>query len=306
MPVFVTTPLTSSDAVWLRQSCNEEVILESDQGDREANFRRCDVLLGRVPEDWAQSSSKLRWIQLGSAGFDDLLRWDWRKLTQRIQVTNLAGFFSEPVAQTAFAGLLTVMRGIDQLARLQPTATWDKMSVRPRLKLLQKANVLLAGYGSIARRFEEMLQPFGCAVTRFSRSNPLQDESGALSQADVVLNSLPDTAQTRCWFDARRISVLKPSAIFINVGRGGTVSEDAMIQWLQKSPTAAAVLDVTTQEPLPQEHPFWRMSNVLLTQHTGGGSGDENRAVARYFLANLARFRRGEQLQGLVDFHRGY
>jgi len=253
-----------------------------------------------------ESSARLKWMQLGSVGFDDLLTWDWKTLGSRIQATNLSGFFANPVAETALAGLLAVMRGIDRLGRLQQAAKWDKMSLRPTLRSLQNAQVFLAGYGSIAQRFERLLSPFDCRFTRFSRSQKVADERSALASSDVIFCSMPETPDTSKWFNRERLSWMNRDAIFINVGRGGVVDEAALIERLKQHDQFAAVLDVTAVEPLPVESPLWQLPNVLLTQHTAGGTTDEMKDMIKFFLANLKRFRQAEPLQGVIHWSQGY
>lgn len=306
MAIFSTVSLTPDEQAWLAAQVGEPVQFASNSNKDEQAFQQCDVLYGRVPQEWVQANSSLRWMQLSSVGFDDLLPWNWVILGKRLQVTNLAGYFANPVAETALAGLIAITRRIDELVRLQQQRVWKKMELRPQLRSLSDASVLLAGYGSIAQRFEELLAPFNPRITRFSRQQPLSNEDESLRQADVIFCSMPETPATRTWFNPSRLSKLKRNAIFMNVGRGGTVDESALIERLQSIPEFSAVLDVTQVEPLPTESPLWTLPNVLLTQHTAGGDLNEMRGSMQYFLDNLKRFRAGKPLKGIVDFQRGY
>ena len=107
-------------------------------------------------------------------------------------------------------------------------------------------------------------------------------------------------------FNHARLSLLKQDALFVNVGRGSVVDEHALAQALQNRRIASAVIDVTVDEPLPHDHPFWTLPNTLLTQHSGGGTKDELDRKIDLFAENLARYREQEQLFGIVDFARGY
>ena len=107
-------------------------------------------------------------------------------------------------------------------------------------------------------------------------------------------------------FDAARLSRFKPTALFVNVGRGSVVAEDALAERLHAGRLAGAVIDVTVREPLPQDHPFWTCPNLILTQHSGGGTEDEIDRVIDVFAGNLARYREGKPLAGVVDFEKGY
>ncbi len=100
--------------------------------------------------------------------------------------------------------------------------------------------------------------------------------------------------------------MLKPSALFVNVGRGSAVDEEALIEMLKNDQIYGAVLDVTAKEPIPIEHPLWQMPNVLLTQHTSGGWAEENLDKIKFFTENLERFEKGEALVNIANLARGY
>jgi phosphoglycerate dehydrogenase-like enzyme len=99
---------------------------------------------------------------------------------------------------------------------------------------------------------------------------------------------------------------MQAGAIFCNFGRGSAVDEPALNAALRSGHLGGAVIDVTREEPLPPGHPFWTCPNLLLTQHSGGGTFDEVERKIDYFLANLAHFHADRTLTGLVDFSRGY
>lgn len=311
--LFIGLALTPEERARLADGVGQGVELVESNGDYAAaglrqRFEGCEASFGRCPLPWIAESPNLRWIQLDSVGFDDLAKLDWPTLGRRVTVTNLAGFFADPVAESALAGLLGLLRGIDRLALLQPRKSWQKMALRPTLRTLRGANVLLVGRGSIGRRFEELVAPFGCRVTATTAGNPLPpaELDRALASADVIFSSIPETAATRNLFDARRLGLMKPRAIFVNVGRGGVVDEAALAAALQANRLGGAVLDVTLVEPLPPENPLWNCPNVILTQHTGGGTEDEGMRKVEAFLDNFRRFAAGRPLAGVVDFARGY
>ena len=100
--------------------------------------------------------------------------------------------------------------------------------------------------------------------------------------------------------------MLKSTALFVNVGRGTNVDEKALIEVLQANRIMGAVLDVTETEPLPNNSVLWEMENVLLTQHSSGGWMEESSGKVKFFLENLGRFEKGEQLLNMVDLKKGY
>ncbi|HEY0008207.1 MAG TPA: NAD(P)-dependent oxidoreductase, partial [Tepidisphaeraceae bacterium] len=170
--------------------------------------------------------------------------------------------------------------------------------------LLGGQRLLIIGYGSIARRLVELLAPFRFDVTAFRRSvrgdencptQPIDQIDAHLPDADIVINILPASEATRQFFDASRFDRLKRGAIYINIGRGDTTDQDALMSALNAGQVSQAFLDVTSPEPLPADHPLWQTPGCHITPHTAGGTRDEPQRMADYFLANLKRFASGEE-----------
>ena len=270
------------------------------------SFSHCEVVLGNPPPEWLLEDGNLKWVQLASTGVNSYLDLDWCRLSRRFTVTNLAGFYAEPVAESCLAGILAIMRGIDQLVRLQAKRQWTGDPVRTKLKTLYGARVVLFGYGAINKRLEELLAPFDCHVTRFGSEWQSESLDRALVEADVVACTVPETRQTRGVFDRDRIRKMSPLAVFANFGRGSLIDEDALVDSLMEGDIGGAVIDVTKEEPLPPDNRLWACPNVILTQHSGGGTTDEFRQMIVEFVENLGRYRSGLPLKGLVDFSKGY
>jgi len=277
-----------------------------DDAPVESEFNHCDVVFGNVPAHWIEQSEALRWAQLDSVGFGEYRALDWSRLEKQITMTNLAGFFADPVAQTALAGILSLYRGIDTLALARPAKQWHGDPMRSTLRTLTNANVVLFGQGAINLRFAELLEPFNCVVKNFGKQWQPNELNAALSNADIVVCTVPETDSTVGVFNLQRLFLLKPDAIFVNCGRGSAVDESALASLLNKKKIGGAVLDVTIDEPLDDSHPFWDCPNLLLTQHTGGGSSDELDRKISVFANNLKRYKNSEPLKSIVDFKRGY
>jgi glyoxylate/hydroxypyruvate reductase len=272
----------------------------------EPAFPNSEVVFGNIPPSWLPHASSTNWIQLESIGFGEYLDLDWQALGERITMTNLAGFFSEPVAETALAGILSLYRGVDQLVLLKEKKQWIGDPMRTQLRTLKGANVVLFGYGAINRRLTELLSPYQCFVTHFDIGWTPAQLDEALATADIVCCSVPETNTTIGLFDEARLGLLKRNALFINVGRGSIVDENALATALYHHQIGGSVIDVTLKEPLSEEHPLWDAPNTILTQHTGGGTFDEVDRKIEVFADNLARYRKGEPLLGIVNFERGF
>lgn len=273
---------------------------------------RAEVAFGSCPPELLGAACDLRWLQLDSVGCDQYLGLDWDRLSKHLTVANLRGFFAEPVAETGIASALALARGIGELVELRRMRAWRPAQFRAQLRTLAGAHALVAGYGAIGHALAARLQAFGCTVQTFGTSSSgadvcsLAELDAVLPNADVVFLALPETQQTTGMFDAARLARLKPGALLVNLGRGGLVDDAALRRLLADGRLAGAALDVTTDEPLPPDSPLWTAPNVILTQHTAGGSAGELDGKADVFLANLARYRSGLPLPGVVDWAKGY
>jgi phosphoglycerate dehydrogenase-like enzyme len=127
-----------------------------------------------------------------------------------------------------------------------------------------------------------------------------------LPQLDVVVACLPHTPATLGVIDAHAFSLMRRSALFINIGRGTTVDEHALILALRSGTIAGAALDVVAAEPLDKTSPLWELPNVLLCPHSAGTVDEENAALTRLFCANLRRYLDGQPLVNVIDKRRGY
>jgi glyoxylate/hydroxypyruvate reductase len=310
MRMFVALDLDAAQTARLRTIAGDHgLIVHGGTSGNEpfpATLRGCEVAFGNLPAAWLVHAQMLRWMQLESVGFGDYLDLPNGLVGGRLAITNLAGFFSIPVAESILAGILALHRGVDRLARLQFAGEWRGDALRPTLRTLGGQTVVLFGSGSIGRRLEDLLAPFDCTVLPFDSTWTSAELDRALARADVVVATAPDTPGTRGVFDRRRIAAIRKGAIFVNFGRGSLVDEAALHDALHAGHLAGAVLDVTPHEPLPTDHPFWSCPGLLLTQHTGGGAAEELDRKIDVFQDNLARYRKGQPLRGLINLDRGY
>ena len=310
MNIFVSNSLNETQHQQLLAAGPQDMFFLHEEFEQESpphpDFLESQVCFGNVPPSWLTQNPKLEWLQLISVGFGEYLHLDWERLSPKIQMTNLAGFFTEPVAQSMLAGVLALYRGIDRLVILKETRNWVGDPVREELKTLDQATVLLYGFGSINRRFAELIAPFGCRVLTLNSGTTLGELDQHLTAADVVVSTVPDTPETHCVFNSERLERFRQGSLFVNFGRGSVVDENALIEGLKSKKIGGAVIDVTTEEPLPKEHDLWGCPNTLITQHSGGGMADEIESKIDLFGFNLTRFRNGEALEGLVDLEKGY
>ncbi len=303
MEIYVCADLTPEQLQRLNASAGDATVHARTN---RAQFEKSEVVFGNPPTDWLAECPDLKWIQLESVGFGEYDNSQWPALGNQITVTNLSGFFAEPVAQSILAGILGLYRGIDQVTELRHQERWLGEDLRKSFRTLNDAKVVLFGYGAINKRLAELLNPFRCDTQSFNSQWQEKDLDRALATADVVVSTVPDTPLTRDVFSKRRLALLPQQALFINFGRGSVVDEAALAGALTSGDLGGAVIDVTRDEPLPTGHPFWTCPNLILTQHSGGGTGDEMDLKVDVFIDNLKRYRGQHQLNGIVSFTRGY
>ena len=284
----------------------EDIVYGPASGEVPAALGEAEVVFGNIAPEWLAHASALRWMQLESVGFGQYPAVLAGEVGGRVTLTNLAGFFDDPVAESALAGILALLRGIDRSVLLKEAEAWEGDDMRPGFGLLSGARVVIFGHGAIGRRLGTLLGAFGCTLDTFGSDWTAEALDAALAKADVVVAIAPHTPLTAGAFDAARIARMKLGAIFANLGRGSLLDEDAMAAALSDGRLGGAVLDVTAEEPLPKGHVFWRTPRLILTQHSAGGFREERTKKVDVFLANLERYRRGEPLVGVADIARGY
>jgi phosphoglycerate dehydrogenase-like enzyme len=276
-----------------------------------------DALIGACSEEFVSAATDLRWIQVLSAGVEHCVAVPGL-LERDIRLTNMQRVAGPVMAEHVFALLLGLTRNVGHWIDAQRAAQWRRTEGgRDRMVSLRGKTLLVVGLGGIGTEVARLGHAFGMEViaTRASaRQGPtyvsyvgLPHELNTLARrADVVVSTVPLTGQTRGIFDADFFGALPAGALFINVGRGGSVDTAALLDALENGQLAGAGLDVTDPEPLPADHPLWRREDVIITPHVSAGSdaGREDRwLIAR---ENLRRYVAGEALLSVVDLERGY
>jgi phosphoglycerate dehydrogenase-like enzyme len=260
--------------------------------------------------DLLPRTPRLRWVQSISAGVEDLVSPALRE--HGVVLTNAAGVYDPGLAESVLGFLLAFSARILESARRAP-GEWVSDPVR----LLRGTLALVVGAGSIGTETGRLLRSAGLRVRGVARTarpaddvfesiagpDSLQEE---LAAADHVVNVLPITPATRRKFDAAAFAAMKPTALFVNIGRGATVDEQALIAALEQGRIGGAALDVFEVEPLPVESPLWRMSNVLVSPHRAGDHERWADDVVAVFVDNLRRFVAGAPLRNVVDVELGY
>jgi phosphoglycerate dehydrogenase-like enzyme len=269
----------------------------------------------RAERAWVQAcfdaAARLRWIQSASDGVDGLL---FPALVDSdVIVTNARGVFEEPIAEWVIAAITTFTTGLHTSVLDQRAGNWIDGRRRSRLA---GQHLAIVGPGPIGRATAERARALGMSVEAVGRSARIDADLGdvqgperfheVLARADHVLDALPLTRATRSMFDVSAFAAMRPSSHFYNVGRGGTVDEEALIDALRDGTIAGAALDVFVEEPLPPTSPLWAMSSVIVSPHVCGDVERWEEEVVGLFVDNLRRFAAGEPLRNPVDASAGF
>ena len=319
--IWCNFPFHEPAATLLRAGVADEELVHLDEpptGPRNPDApgpapQDADILFGQPDPASLIAGSRVRWIQLTSAGYARYDRDDVRQAlrTRGALLTNSSSVFDEPCAQHLAAMLLALARGLPQCVDNQREGrAWLQHERAGRTaRLLEGELALIYGFGAIARRLVELLSPLRMRLAGVRR-NPRGDEAvplltpneadDRLPQADHVVNILPESDSTRGYFGSERFARFKRGARFYNIGRGATVDQDALLVALRESRIESAYLDVTDPEPLPPDHPLWQVPNCWITPHLAGAHVDEEERLVRHFLRNLHSFKSNEELRNRV------
>jgi phosphoglycerate dehydrogenase-like enzyme len=258
-------------------------------------------------------SSHVRWIHSRSAGLEQTLFPEL--IESEVIVTNGSGVFSPSLGEFALAAMLYFAKDFRHMIRNQVAGVWEPFDVT----MVSGQTLGIVGYGSIGRAVATRARAVGMNVLGLRRVSQKPTEDSLIDEVyeskqilemlprcDYVVVTLPLTEQTRGLIGDAEFAVMKKNAVVINVGRGPTVDEGAMIKALSQRRIRGAALDVFDQEPLPQGHPFYSLENVLLSPHCADHTSDWHDNAMRFFIEQLERFRRGETLLNVVDKASGY
>jgi phosphoglycerate dehydrogenase-like enzyme len=256
-------------------------------------------------------ASGLRWVHSPSAGVE---HWPLQELANRnITLTNAAGVFAIPIAEWVLATMLRIVKRVDALVDAQREHRWVNDFAADEL---HGKTLLVLGTGGIGGEIITRAQAFGMRVwgsNRSGRSVPgaewvVRGEAWreVLPQVDFLVSTLPLTDETRQMINEAELASLHAGAWVINVGRGATINEDALVDAVRNGRIGGAALDAWTTEPLPPDHPAWTLPNVIISPHASGSSPAGRDRGLDLFVENLLRFTRGEQLANEVDLKSGY
>jgi phosphoglycerate dehydrogenase-like enzyme len=285
-------------------------IPETDE-DAKREIVDADAAYGIVPPEALPLARKLRWIQSAQAA--PRAGYYYQELIEHpLVVCNPRGTFSDHIGQHIMMFVLALARGLPFYVDAQHDRRWDRQARKSRYVDLTAATALIVGVGGIGAEAARLCTAFGMRVVgvdpRWEYEVPgvdrhaPEDLDGLLPEADFVIVTTPHTPVTEGMWNARRFRLMKPTAYFINIGRGMTTKIDDLADAIEAGEIAGCGLDVYEVEPFPEDHKLWSLPNVLLTPHIAIRDA-ENISERQYELLvdNARRFAAGEPLRNVVD-----
>jgi phosphoglycerate dehydrogenase-like enzyme len=303
MRLLVTAPTEFQPLDVLRREAPDvELSIGTNADALRPDARNADALLiaprftSVLTELWLDLGN-VRWIHTLAAGVEslpfDLLRHS------NILITNSRGLYADALGEFAIAAMLWFAKDLRRLIRNQDDRRWQPYDVQR----LEGQTAGIIGYGGIGHAVGRRAAALGMRVLTTRRRRELGDPTieEVIAESNYVVMCTPLTPSTHRLMSRERIALMKPEAVFINIGRGRTVDEEALIDALRNHRIRGAALDVFDLEPLPPEHPLWELDNVLISPHTADHTDDAHLRAMNFFIENLRRFRAGESLENVVD-----
>lgn len=266
---------------------------------------------GRTLEELLAAMPRLRWVHSWSAGVETLPLDDLRE--RGIVLTNAAGVYAIPIAEWVITAMLMAVKQAHALHDAQREHRW---AADMQLDELPGKTLLILGAGGIGREVAKRAAAFDMRVWGANRSGqPAEhvervlagdDWRMALPDADFVVDTLPLTPDTRAMIGPAELACFKPTAWLLNVGRGATIDEEALLRALHDGTIGGAAIDAWTQEPLPPDHPAWSTPNLIIWPHHSGSSPGNTPRGLDLLAENIRRFAADEALLNVVDYNAGY
>ena len=295
------------------------IVSVDEPADLPAALRDAEIFAGfQFPRAHFAAAPRLRWVHAASAGIEANLFPEM--VASDIILTNSTGLHAVAIPEHVLGQMFALARNFHEAVRLQTRAEWNRFQVIAfggGVRELTGSNVAVLGAGPIGVNVTRLAAALGMHV-RVMRRDARQPVPGAdgvypptalhelLAWADWVVCALPLTAETRRLIGAPELKAMRSSAALINVGRGETIDDAALVDALRAGGIAGAALDVFDREPLPADHPFWSQPNLLLTPHVSGYTPHYFEKVLALFEDNLDRYLHGRPLRNVVDKQLGY
>jgi phosphoglycerate dehydrogenase-like enzyme len=288
---------------------NLKILVPQNEAEIAEQIGQANIFLANplLAYKWINKATNLEWMQSTFAGIDAINAPHLRK---DYLLTNVKDTYGVVMAEYVMAYILTFHRELKHYQTQQKDKNW----IQKNTHSLEGKVLGILGAGSIGKKIAKRAKAFGMKIIGYKKSptsvehfDEIETGEGLknlLSQADYVINVLPNTKETIHIINGKTLQQMKSSAIFMNIGRGSAVDEKAIVRALETDQIAKAILDVFHVEPLPKDSPLWTTKNCIITPHISGYTLSNR--VFEIFAENYMRFTKKEPLNYLIDLKKGY
>ena len=310
---IIITGHHSDETIRRFRSLPDTVIIFAENPDTlsDEEYAGTEIFVGDLKPSQLGKMPELRFVQLFSAGAGSSL---W--LPEHIVLANAYGAYGDSIAEHMLTTTLMAMKRMPEYLQMQKEQGWQLLK---DIQRFEGSHVMSVGMGAIGSSYLKKAAALGAVcygVRRTVHDKPdyvrelmTPDEmDNTLPMMDVVALSMPGTDESKGMFDERRLRLMKPTAILVNVGRGNAVVTADLIRVMKDGHLKAACLDVMDPEPLPAGHPLWTIPNVYITPHISGGyrAGVNYESVIDTVINNLRLVLSGQPPVHAVDRQLGY
>jgi D-2-hydroxyacid dehydrogenase (NADP+) len=254
--------------------------------------------LGPKADELIAQAPALKWIQCLGTGLDNII--DLPSLRPDVLVTSTHGIQGGSLSEAAILAMLALSRDYPRFIRNQDRRVWDRWAG----SVIEGKTVGILGVGAIAESLAPRCRALGMtvigitstprAIVGFDRMYPRVDLERAVREVDHLVLLAPFSPATRHIINAKVLAAMKPTSFLINLARGGLIDDDALIAALRAGQLAGAALDAFVEEPLPADHPYWTMPNVIMTAHAAGFTHSIDDRTIELIDKNLRRYLVGD------------
>lgn len=314
--IIITIPMTEEDKKTITKITSlqtSDISYLQAENITQENLEDCEIILGNISPKLLQNCKNLKWIHLNSAGVNsyiDILS------NNNIILTNSTGAYDLALAEYALALIFALKKKIPNYIKNQQECIWKDEG---KVESIFNSKTLIVGLGNIGKELGKKLYVLGSRVSGVKKNldnypefiekiYSIEDLDEILSEFDIVVSILPETSETFNLFDIEKFKKMKKNSIFINIGRGTTVSSDDLYLALENNLISGAGIDVTHIEPLPKTHNLWKSKNLILTPHIAGGYHLDYTLnnIRKLAIENLKSFLLNKPLKNIITSKKGY
>ena len=298
----------------LTQGEKEKILKARNDINLVDNIEDAGVALGELHLEEFKRAKKLKWIQTGGAGVDNIL---FPELVESdVIITNASGIHGIPIAEHTFALILAWARGLTNAFEGKKNKMW--LHKDPQIEEIHNKTIGIIGYGHIGQEIARVSRGFNMKVIAVRRDtfkmvNIEPDElfgidklDELLKNSDIVVITVPLTKETYHLIGEKELRLMRPISFLVNIARGKVVDECALIKALKERRIAGAGLDVFETEPLPEDSELWNLDNVIITPHIAGLNPYYTDRLLEIFIRNLKAFPNLQEMVNVVDKNLGY